>query len=341
MPISVGCQKAEKPAPKAQAAKKEAPAKKAPTPAAATSSDPECIGAFSAKGDAKTMTVGGQTFELKGAHLKQTSNDADSKTTLGVMANIKEDTPENLANIKAILGFFETESVEAIVIAGDLGESEGQIMNVLKPIAETGLPVFITIGNREKSADFNKAAKAVAKDHPGVVNLNFVRLVSLDDVSLVSVPGYYNKSYIHAQGGCHYQSSDLAIAKEAAMAGGKKPVVLVSHGGPKQDGPDAIDRTLEQANVGNPALAKMMANAGIKFGIFANIHEAGGKATDPSGKKLISQNQAVDAMFLNPGATDAVSWPMNDETRSVGMAAVMTIDGGKASYKIHRIPEKG
>ena len=338
MPISVGCQKSE-PTPKAKPAKKMKIEKKE---AAAQPSDATCIGAWSTAGATTQFKAAGHTFEKAGSQLKQTDTDPDAKITLGVMANTKEDTEDNLANIKAILEFFKAEGVEAIVVAGDLGESEGQIKNVLNPIAAEGLPTFVVIGNRERKVDFNNAVEAVAKTHPGLVNLNFVRLAALDDVTLVSVPGYYDKSYIHAQDGCHYQSGDLKIVQEAMSAATKgKPVVLVSHGPPKQEGPDAIDRTLEQANVGDPALTAAIKSAGIPFGIFANIQEAGGRATDPTGKTVVAPQTAVSAMYLNPGATDSVSWQMNDGTRSVGMAATMTIDGGKASYKVFRIPEKG
>ena len=340
MPAIVGCQKPKAPSEKKEM-KAEAPKPAEKKPVMAKTSDPECIGDWSTTGDPKTVKVGERTFEIRGAQLTQTSKDADAKITLGVMANIKEDTPDNLSNIKSILEFFKTEGVEAIVVAGDLGESESQIANVLKPIAQTQLPVFITIGNRERKVDFNKAAEATAKEFPGVVNLNFVRLANLDDVSLVSVPGYYDKSYIHVKDGCHYQSSDLGMLGDAVKAAGGQPVVLVSHGPPRQSGTEAIDRTQEQANVGDPALTQALTDAGIKFGIFAQIQEAGGRATDPTGTKLIGPGTTADALFLNPGATDSVSWPMNDGTRSVGMAAVMTIDGGKATYKVHRIPEKG
>lgn len=335
----VGCPKPEeKPAPKDE---KPAPTAKAEKMAKPTSSDPDCIGVWTTDGVTKNFKIGSATFELRGAHLKQTNPDDDAKIVLGVLANTKEDTADNMANIKSVLAFFKREGVQAIVIAGDIAESQPQIANVLKPIAETGLPVFVIIGNREPKADFNQAVAKVASEHPNLINLNMVRLVTLDDVALVSAPGYYDPSYIHAKNGCHYVASDLDVVGALKKAAGDLPVVMVSHGPPRQDGAEAIDRTQEQANVGDPALAAAMKKAGIKFGIFSNIQEAGGKATDVSGKTIINPETLADALLLNPGAVDSVSWPMNDGTRSVGMAAVMTMDGGQASYKVHRIPEKG
>ena len=127
--------------------------------------------------------------------------------------------------------------------------------------------------------------------------------------------------------------------KKIIAAAGDKSVVVLSHGPPKQEGVEALDRTLEQANVGDPALAKLLADAGVKFGVFSNIQEAGGRATNLAGSEILSADEPHDALFLNPGAADSVSWKMNDGSRSVGMAAVLTLDDGKGMFTIHRIED--
>ena len=61
-------------------------------------------------------------------------------------------------------------------------------------------------------------------------------------------------------------------AKLAELAAScDSPVLLVSHGGPLQSGAEAIDRTSEGENVGDPGLAKAIADAKIPFGIFGAI----------------------------------------------------------------------
>lgn len=341
---TAACPKTEEPEkktavaiPEKSAPPREAAPEVAPAAAPDKSSDPSCIGAWAPEGAPSKVQVGARTFDLVGSWLRETSTDSDDQTVLGVVADIKEDTPENLKNLKTIVEFFKGEKAEAIVIAGDLGETQSQIANVLEPLAATGLPTFAVIGNRESKGDFNQAVKAASERHPGVFNLNFVRLVSLDDVALISMPGYYNKDYIHVENGCNYKPSDVEAMKPIIRAAGEKSIVLVSHGPPKQDGPEALDRTLEQANVGDPALARFIQETGIKFGIFANIHEAGGRATDLSGTTLISAGRLSPELFLNPGPADAVRWSMNDRTESVGLAAVLTIRGRQASFKVHRI----
>jgi Icc-related predicted phosphoesterase len=316
------------------------PGDKPAAPQALSSSDPDCIGNWSVEGNVAKIDLSGRAFELQGARLKETATDPDDQLVLGVVANIKEDTPENLKNLQSIVEFFKAEKVDAIVVNGDVGETEQQIANVLEPISALNLPTFVIIGNLEKKSDYNKAVKAVAAKHSNVFDLNHVRLVELDDAVLVSMPGYYDKSYLHAgEDGCHYKAADLAAMRNIIKAAGDaKPVVLVSHGPPRQDGAEAIDRMSPgETNVGDPELMKLIRETGVKFGVFSNIQEAGGRGTNVDGTSLVGEGKPADQLLLNPGPADAVAWKMNDRTESVGMAAVMTVKGKQASFKIHRI----
>lgn len=302
--------------------------------------DASCVARWSEDGEAKTVEVGGKSWQTKGTKLTQLAKDDDDQVVLGVLADVKEDTPENLANLDAILKFFKEQNAEAIVVVGDLGDDQKQIENVLAKLAESQLPIMPVIGNREGRAAFNDAVAAAASRYPGVFNLNKYRWVALDDASLVSVPGYHNKVYIHAEDGCLYGAADLEATKPIVGQAKAKPVVLVSHGPPKQDGAEALDRTLEQVNVGDPALTEFIKSTGVKFGVFANIHEAGGRATNLAGSALVAEGKSSDELFLNTGPADSVRWTMNDGTESAGMASTLTIKGDKASYKMFRVQKK-
>jgi hypothetical protein len=316
----------------------------APKPVATSSgaagalADPRCLAAFDASGPKKVVEVAGRSFEITGTKLVAAPKAGD--VVLGVMSDIKEDTPENLANLDALVEFFKTEKAEAIVVAGDTGETQPQIEHALDTLAKSKLPIFVVIGNREGRAAYHGAVTAVAARYPGLFDMNQVRLAELGDAALVSVPGYYNKVYIHSEDGCDYKPSDVDATKSAVQAAAGKTVVLVSHGPPKQDGVEALDRTLEQANVGDPSLARFLKDAAIKFGIFANIEEAGGRATNLAGSQLVAQGKFVEELYLNAGPADSVKWKMNDGTQSMGMAGVLTIRGKQASFKIHRLPVK-
>lgn len=322
--------------PKAPAKAPEKTPAEAP-PAAQANANPQCWAPFTTEGDKLAFEAGGKKFEGAGAQLNETSKDDDDQIVFGVVANIKENTPENMKNLDKILGIFKKAAAEAILVVGDLGENQAQIEDALGKLAESKLPVLAIMGNRESVKGFNAALAAASAKHPETVNMNKVRLVSFDDAAVISVPGYHNPVYVHSKDPCVYSAADLEALKPAVQAAKDKTIVLISHGPPLMDGTEALDRTLEQANVGSKSLADFIQATGIRIGVFANIHEAGGRATDLSGKTLIHQDKLSDALYLNPGPVDALPWKMNDGTESVGMAAILTVKGRQASFKIHRL----
>lgn len=329
----------DKPAAKPAEATPAAPAKP-PTFITAQSgrSDPECVGPIDLAVPAE-LSFGARKAELNGYSLAFKDHDTDDQAVLGVLANINEDSGDNLFNLKRYLEFFKKESVEAIVVAGDTGESAESIERALQPLAESGMPVFVVIGNRECKGDYNDAVLALQKTFPNVVNLNRVRYVDYDDADLASLPGYHDRRFIHCATGCVYYKQDVeALQAELVKrrASGGDPVVLVSHGPPHGETLSAIDAATEVGNVGDPALGVLIEQAGVPFGIFANIKEGGGKATDLRGLNMIKEHGFVDALYLNPGPADSIAWNLNDGTESRGMAAVLTVKGKQAKYKIYR-----
>jgi hypothetical protein len=114
--------------------------------------------------------------------------------------------------------------------------------------------------------------------------------------------------------------------------GAPSPVVLISHGPPRQEGRAALDVTEEGHNIGDPELTAAIAQAKIPFGIFGHILESGDRATDLEGKKAIRPGQAVPALDLNPGPAFADPWNLNSGGVSHGMAAILTIKNGKGEW---------
>ena len=116
--------------------------------------------------------------------------------------------------------------------------------------------------------------------------MNFTRTVEGDDVTLIGVPGYFNRDFVYADDGCVYDAKSLRRLKLLTHKKKKKrrkqkkaakPVVLISHGPPMGDGDAGIDRVYENQNVGDPALGNTMKRLKIRFGIFGHILESAGR----------------------------------------------------------------
>jgi Icc-related predicted phosphoesterase len=327
---STGCpasKPAETPAP--AVGKPEAPPSK-------FESRPECVGRPATTPE-ETFEVSGRKYVRKGSTVTIEGADADDEFIVGHLTDVKDHTPENVANLKAVTDWMKGEKVDAVVISGDLGESAPSVQGVAEDVAALGVPVLVVIGNRECAKDFNAGIQAAQAKFKNIINMDEVRVFNTDDVSFVSLPGYYNKSYIHCADGCEYSPDDVRALPELAKAATAPSRVLVSHGPPRMSGTTAIDRVHEGANVGDPELAEVLKSGIFPFGLFGNIAEAGGRATNLAGDQIVPAEAWADALYLNPGPADSVRWVMLDGTQSVGMAATVHFKGKQASYKIKRL----
>jgi predicted phosphodiesterase len=321
------------------AQKTETPVETRPTaPEAPKVSDPLCVGKPTTSPE-QTLDIGGKQWVQKGSTLSLQGSDPDDEFVLGQITDIKDHNPDNAANLQAIVAWMKNEKVDAIAVTGDLGETQESIEKVLRDVAAAGVPVLTVIGNRECKDHFDAAVKAAQKDFKNIINMNLVRVVNTDEVSFVSMPGYYNRAYLHCAEGCEYMPDDVRALPDVAKDATAPVKALISHGPPLQSGALAIDRIHEGANVGDPVLADVMkANAALfPFGLFGNIQEAGGYATDLSGKTRVAAETYVDSFVLNPGPADAVRWVMLDGSESVGMAGLVKFKGKQAMYKIFRL----
>jgi len=218
-------------------------------------------------------------------------------------------------------------------------KSFDDIVEMLSILAETELPVFVLAGNRECKTVFNSALATLSGDYPNVFNMDIIRRVDLDDLDLLSMPGYHDPEYVHCPWDkcLYYESDTLSLIDLAREANSEK--LLISHGPPRQGHRDGIDVVSEGANVGNPALTQAVRKAEIFFGAFGYIQEAGGKAVNLEGNTIIEQDKFVSSLYVNPGPADSMIWTMNDGTESQGMATVLHFVGKKAKYKIFRLGE--
>lgn len=321
----------------------EAPGSAATTPAGAAISEgfppAEAGCAVAARtGPAQSMKVGKRGATLEGTTLTFQGTDPDGKLVLGVLGPINEASGENLVALRKDEAFFEKNHADAIVVTGDVGEISGGIERAIAELARTQLPVLVVIGNRECRGDFNEGLKAAQKRFSNVVNLDEIREVRFPEATLVSLPGYHDPNYINCDTGCRYAQGTLHDVLELARAS-KAPVVLVSHGPPKGEGSQAIDYAESGGNVGDAQINNVIERGHIAFGVFSNIKEAGGRATDLEGTTRIPEDTWASSLYLNPGPAGAEGWRMNDGSTGHGFAAVLTVKDDQAAWKLFAAPK--
>jgi len=294
-------------------------------------SSTDCVGAFTAEGAASEQQIAGKNYRRQGAVLSVAAADADDGITLGVLANLKEATPENLYNLKRYLKFFADEKVEAVLVAGDTAEVESELRKLVESIADSGLPVLIIPGSREKRAYYRSVMDSVTARRSNVIDMTRVRLANLDDVSVVSLPGYYNPRFLRFEGeGCQYFTEDVDALAPAIKAA-RGPVLLLSHAEPLGSGPKAVD-AFPDGNAGDAHLAQFLKAQKVPFGVVANMHEAAGHATDLASQP-VAPGAAAPELYLNAGPADATGYRLSDGSTTFGMAGLVTVRGGKASYR--------
>ena len=260
---------------------------------------------------------------------------AEDRLVLGVLANIENSTDETLANLDAFVTAFEEAGADAIVVAGDVGDSRADLDATLARLGKSGKPVLAMVGNREGRVDFQDAVEAARKDIPTVFNLNRVRRVNTPAMDLITLPGYNDRNYVHKADGCVYDASEIEFLSRLAGEA-DSPVLLVAHAAHMMEGEDAIDHAIDTGNIGNPDLREWVLENKVRFGVYANAQEAGGKGTDAVGTRVIKPATPVGELFVNPGPAMADPWTMNDRSESRGMGMVVTFEDGKLAYDVVR-----
>ena len=301
-----------------------------------------CVGASDGHQVAATVyDVGGFHYVVDGGHSKVSRLKPRSHPDirLGVVNAIKDDSPETEANLNDYTTRFKAADVDAIIVGGDTAYGEDDIQTILSNLAKLDVPVYAVIGNAETTSAWNRAVRAAWTDHHNVINVDLVRVVNADGFSIVSLPGYYDKRFASNVAPCVYTPEDLKVLPQV-ISSGIGSTIFLTHGPPRQDGKLAIDFTATAGNVGDPDLAEVLARTKVSFGIFGHIVEAGGRATDATGKKEVKPLTVSDTLFLNPGSANSAPWRMDTGPESWGMGALMTIEGGKAKYEIIRSPQR-
>ena len=300
----------------------------APTPPA----QPAAPGGAQQRSDASCAAP----IELPGSRVQ--IRPASGTLRIGVFAGLKDADDENVAHLRKLAAEVVKRGAELIVADGDVGDNPDEQETLLGVLTETGLPLLVAAGNREVRSELDAAEGELRKKGAKVWDLSHSRVVDAGDALIVGLPGTMDRRLLHADGACVYVQRDLdALAAFLdRLAAKDPPALLVMAVPPRGRDRSALDVS-EGQNVGDARIVPLLAPRRAPFGIFGQVWESGGRAVDGSGKP-IEPGAASDQLYLNPGAADRTAWPMADGTRIGGQAALLTVQGRRASLQLVRLP---
>jgi hypothetical protein len=260
---------------------------------------------------------------------------------LGAIADPKEPLGDTLGNLRRFAAVFRSEHVHAVIALGGLGGTEEEIISALLALKGADAPIFALPGDREPEGFFHTAVARAKNAGLPVTDLSVVRAVRGDAASLVSLPGYAFPRALAAGGSaCRYTAADVEAVRGLVEGLGAQaadlvvpPIVFVAHSPPRGDGPEALDWALGHANVGDPRLTRLIDDAGLKWGLFAHVGEAGGRGSD--GRRPVPPETFSERLFVNVGTADSVPHPVANGVGR-GQAAILELDSGRGRFKVVR-----
>lgn len=296
----------------------------------------ECVGPPGALAQPIEITAGARKYRLEGHRLVEVGNDADQTLRVGIVSALKDDREPTLAALATLRGRLEKAGIDVLVVNGDLATNLFELQKVFAALAESKVLVVASIGNTESCGAFNQAAEEVFAQHRHVINGNWVRRLELDDGTLLTLPGYYDRKFTHTGGAARYDEKDLEVVHDLSR-GAPAPLALVSHGPPKGFGKRAIDVVTDGSNVGDPAMTALMKDSKIGVGLFGHILEAGGRATDAGGQAPVAPGKWSPTLLVNAGSANTDPWGLLDGSTSYGMAMRVEIEPKRARYTVEKL----
>ena len=259
--------------------------------------------------------------------------------TVGLLAGISEASEENLALLDHFLARFKEGGVQIIAVVGGLGTEAADVDGIVRKLATAPVPILLVPGAEENFDIFRKTIAKYHKQVPQLVDMTRVRRVQVGRLTLISMPGYRNPYYLSAkERGCSYTEEDLA--KTAALLDEKGPNVLLSPTPPLGKGVHATDRTRGQINIGDPALARILAEHNVPFGLFGYAYEAAGHAVTVDGAAPVQSGIWSESLLLQAGAANAVSMSLTGEGRASGTAQIVSFSADRARFQTLDAPAR-
>lgn len=297
----------------------------------------ECVGPRGSLEKPIEISVGRHRYRLLGHRLVQVDKDRDRVLRIGVVSATKDERKETLQALDRMFRWLRRKRMDVLVVNGDIATHDFNMEEKLLPkLASAGVLVIAHVGNTESCGQFNFAAEKVFETHKNFINGNWVRKIELDDGTILTLPGYHDRRFVHSGGAAHYDKDDLIDLKHMLQET-KGPKVLVAHGPPKQRGRRALDLATGAGNVGDPEITKLLRLSRTRFGIFGHILEAGGRGTDLSGRRKRRPKRWHRSLYVNAGTANPDPWVMLDGKTGYGMALFFEIKRNKARYEVLRL----
>lgn len=278
------------------------------------------------------------TYAIEGAHATIKGRAGEGAFRIGVIGPLLDDEKETVANLVDYLKVFRTERVDLVVVSGGTGATGAEIERNLGRIAALGVPVVAVIGNTENRGTFNIGLRDAHEKNRNVLHGGFVRSIDLDGLRLVTLPGYHDEARLMLSGACLSRPNSVKEL-EVLAEGSPHPVLLLAQDTPIFKGTGGLDYMPGNGHLGDPSLNRHMKKAGIRFGVFTTAAESGGRATDVAGKD-VKQKTWSDSLWLNPGAANSLPTRVHGQGTSYGMAAVVTLEDGRAKWERLRSPQR-
>ena len=295
-----------------------------------------CVGSPGTLAKPMAIQAGGHEYELRGSTLVQLDSDKDKVLRIGIISAIKDDREATQTAVKTLIDWMKSKKMEVLVANGDLASNEFEMETVFKQLADSGVLVLASAGNTESCGSFNKVAEKTFAKTKNFINGNWVRGGELDDGTMLTLPGYYDRRFAHTGGAAKYKEDDVETLADIAE-GAKAPTMLVSHGPPRMVGRHGLDVITDGDHVGDQAMADLIVELKIAHGLFGHILESGGRGTNRLGKKRIKQGKWAKGLFVNAGTANPDPWPMLDGSTSHGMGMFVEVKGNKARYWVKRL----
>ena len=141
----------------------------------------------------ETWTASGHSFTAKGALLEVKAEKPESGgAKLGLLAAIKDFSPETKKNLELFIAAFKKAGVRALIVGGDsaygVDDQDSTLAEVFSFLGDQGLPVYAVIGNSESRSAFNRGVLSAWRKNKSVINLDLVRRVDGDGFTLSRSP---------------------------------------------------------------------------------------------------------------------------------------------------------